>query len=40
MVKEHPVAYSDYQLVVAFEGLCEQICDYLGVEKGRECLKQ
>lgn len=30
--------YHDYQLQVLFEGLCEQILDYLGTEDGRQCL--
>lgn len=38
MTDEHKMDFTDYQIQELFEGLCEQILDYLGIEKGRECL--
>lgn len=35
---EHKMDYVDFQIQEVFEGLCEQIVDYLGVEVGRKFL--
>ena len=35
---EDAVDYQDFQLQELFEGLCEQVFDYLGIEKGKRFL--
>ena len=33
--KPHMMDYQDYELQSLFEGICEQVLDYLGIEDGR-----
>ena len=33
--KPHMMEYQDYELQTLFEGICEQVLDYLGIEDGR-----